>query len=671
MQFSSGPYYSPMDRESHDSQGVQPKIEKPIIPINELGVTVVEKDPVTGGHIIQNVDAAIRQGASKMQIVMSTPHTQAMGGRPKAYGKEVRENLRELQLANNVKIEGLEMPTSSMSSLSGFDPQRQSISEEKRQTDLQEVKDAIRFIGDISGGGGVDIFSQEFHRNIIDAKWNQKGKYKGLFEAYEGEDLLAKEYLVDTKTGQITGEIRHSTDFFEPVYRKADSDFMGKDVNNNEVHIQKGDFLTHDNRMIDPTKPDQLIHRVPKWSEEKKSFDIQQITWQDVVKRTGDFNKRHEQDYTPAEFAFRLQMDNKWIQQKGHSLYYTKHLRDQEKRRDAYKDALVYYEKVESSMSDEDLDTIKRQDPLFAGSPFLPSTFKKPTELIRETLASLDHDLQHMYESSAAADAQATETLMSMERMQSLEKFALKSAVKSYAEAGLFAMDETKNNRHVERPIHVGPELGWPGAYGGHPDEFIDLIKKSRKEMADDLVKDRGFSKSDAAVAAKKHISGCFDTSHLGMWINHFPKDHPRETEDERLVRFNNWYLEMVDRMQKEDVIGSIQAVDSATGAHGHLPAGQGIFPVVEAVDRLRAKGFSGFIVSEGHEEEQFTKGRLLLETWRAFGADIAGSYFAPQRTTWSDVSETYFGHSNPPPYVVGAYRPTEDWVFWSGMPLE
>jgi hypothetical protein len=334
---------------------------------------------------------------------------------------------------------------------------------------------------------------------------------------------------------------------------------------------------------------------------------------------------------------------------------------------------LEYYEKLEKKVPEEEQWRIMQQDPMFAREAFLPPKYKKPTEIIKDSLGQIEHHLKHVHEASASADAQAEEVVRTMGEVVSLKKYAKEKAIESYAEAGVSALDETRHNRNVERPIHVGPELGWPTGYGGHPEEFIELIKESRKEMAKRLIKERGYSKDEAKDISKNHIKGCFDTSHLGMWLQHFKKDHPRESEEHRLARFKNWYLEMVKKMHKEKVIGSVQAVDSATGAHGHLPPGQGILPVVEAVDYLKSKGFKGAVVSEGHEEEQFGRGRILLQTWRAFGAEIADSYFAPQAggPQWGDVAEQYFGHVNPPPYVVGTYRPTDDWVFWSGVPLE
>ncbi|MBW2964258.1 sugar phosphate isomerase/epimerase [Candidatus Woesearchaeota archaeon] len=675
MQFSNGSY-TPMDREYH-SQSMQsmdaPKLEKPILPINEIGVTVPERHPVTGGHLLQNIDANIRLGASKMQIVMTTPHTQQMGGRAKAYGKEVRESIRELIRANNVSIEGVEMPTSSMSNLSGFDMQSHRISEEKRQRDLQEVKDAIKFVGDIAGGGGVDIWSQEFNRNISDATWNTRGKWAGKFEAYEGEDKYATEYLVDQRTGQVMSEIRHSSDIHEPAFKTADRDIKGMDRKGNVVDIRKGDWVDMDGRWIDPTKPEELLHRVPEWDEQNKKFRSNPVKWEEIVDRTNKHNERYGTDMDPAEYAFQLQLQNKWIQTRGSSLFYTTRYTEELKRRDALKQSLEHYKKIEANLSEEEMWKIMREDPMMHGVPYVHGKQLKPTEIIKTQLDQIEHSLKHVHEASSAADAQADELQRTMKEVVSLKKFAKERAIASYADAGISALDETRLNPNVERPIHVGPEIGWPTGYGGHPKEFIELIKESRKEMAERLVKERGFSKDEAKTVAEKHIQGCFDTSHMGMWLEHFKKEHPHETEEHRRGRFKNWYMEMVEEMQKEKVIGSVQAVDSATGAHGHLPPGQGILPVVEAVDFLKSHGFTGAVISEGHEEEQFGQGRILLQTWRAFGSDIADSYFAAPggAPRWSDVQDTYFGHVNPPPYILGQYRPSDDWVFWSGVPLE
>ncbi len=673
MQFSSGPYYTPMDREYHDQKEDKPRLEKPILPINELGVTVPEKDPVTGGHILQNIDASIRMGASKMQIVMTQPSSSPIGGRPKAYGKEVRENIRELTRANNVTIEGVEMPTSSMYNLSGFDMQHNSMNEERRQRDLQEVKEAIKFVADIAGGGGVDIWSQEFARDIYDASWNNKdSKWKGKFESFEGEQQYATALVVDKRTGKVVN-IPKGQPIYEPIFETAAADTRGKDINGNDIMIKKGDWVTDDGRLIDPTDTEQLILRRPKWNSAKQEFEVKPMTWDEIANKTKDINSRFNKDMLPEEYAVKMQLANQWIQRKGGSLYYSNRYEDYLKSYEDLKKAKEYYKKVESQFSDEEAWRIMKEDHSLTriGGEFVSRPMKKPTELIEKELRDIEHHLKHVHEASSSQDAQAKEIEEQMNSMVSLKRYALEKSFKSYADAGIAALEETMNNRNVERPIHVGPELGWPTAYGGHPEEFIELIKNSRKEMADRLVKEKHVSQSEAKELAERHIQGCLDTGHLGMWLQHFKKEQG-ESEEQHVKRFNNWFMDMIKKMQSEGVIGSVQAVDSASGAHGHLPAGQGIFPVVEAVDYLKSHGFSGFVVSEGHEEEQFGRGRILLQTWRAFGADIADSYFSPERSArWSDVADTYFGHVNPPSYVVGDYRPTDDWVFWSGVPLE
>src|SRR3990172_3702844 len=99
-------YYTPMDRAYHtisemDKFTPKTQLEKPIIPINQLGVTIPEHDPSNRfRNVVQNVQAQIRRGVGTMQIMLQTGTESAVGGRPKAYGEEVRQALREVVAAN-------------------------------------------------------------------------------------------------------------------------------------------------------------------------------------------------------------------------------------------------------------------------------------------------------------------------------------------------------------------------------------------------------------------------------------------------------------------------------------------------------------------------------------------------------------------------------------------
>ena len=195
------PYFSPLDEGFHNTyhqSSAAPSLEKPIFSAREIGTTVAESLG-QGNNVLQNIDSAIKLGTSTMQIALMTPHTAAMGGRMKAYGKEAREQIREVAKAANIKITGVEMPTSSMNNLSGYDPRSKSVSKEAQRSSMDEVRDALHFIAEVGGGGGVDVFSQEFTRGISEA--NQWGDQKVNFAPHEGAEKEMIGQIVDTKTG--------------------------------------------------------------------------------------------------------------------------------------------------------------------------------------------------------------------------------------------------------------------------------------------------------------------------------------------------------------------------------------------------------------------------------------------------------------------------------------
>jgi len=247
---------------------------------------------------------------------------------------------------------------------------------------------------------------------------------------------------------------------------------------------------------------------------------------------------------------------------------------------------------------------------------------------------------------------------------QFFESHAREKAVEGYKKAGMIAYEEQKaRGGKLKHSLQIGPELGWPQYFGGHPDEFIDIITSSRKEMEQDLVKE-GVGAVQAKKSAEEHIKGIFDTGHLGMWLEHFRTDLPWE---KRVKEFNTWYLEQVEKLAENNMISGVQAVDTATGAHAHLPPGQGILPIKDAVSILKKKGFNGPVVSEGHEEEKFGSGRILMKAWQHFDPKLRTQYGAPG-VPFSQIHNSYVGGSYTPQYMVasvappfGEYRP------WAG----
>ncbi len=171
------------------------------------------------------------------------------------------------------------------------------------------------------------------------------------------------------------------------------------------------------------------------------------------------------------------------------------------------------------------------------------------------------------------------QALNQIERLQPLETETVRRSQESLAEAGIEAMkvQDQMGPANIKKDLYVGPEIGWPQFYGSHPKEFANMILGAREKMVEQLKK-AGYSTAEAKEEARTHIKGVLDTSHLGMWLQNFHTELPW---DERVKKFKKWYGEQIEWLadvnKKEQIIGGIQAVDSAGAGHGHLPAGQGI----------------------------------------------------------------------------------------------
>jgi len=687
-------YLSALDRPTYGGppqatggQGSLGNLEDPIITVGELGVTVPEHDQRTGGHIVQTVQAAIRSGAKDLQLMMMTPHTSAMGGRPKAYGKEVRQAIKEVAKAGGVNIKGLEMPTSSMSAMSGFDSQRGQITEKHRQEAMEEVRDALNFMADISDGGGVDIFSQEFPRTIFDEKWNEDVTYMEngerkttkMFEEYVGEGERAVKHLVDNRTGQLIQGIAMDKVISYPIWKKVEegNKYIDRDTGK-EVVAKKLTFVDYENRKV------EYADRVPEWDDVKKEFKLRKMKIENFSEEAEILTKIRREEFKADGKPFDEKLDGLepheaffvgtlkaqeaiargWMQNYGRNISETKE--ELGRMRKAY----LLQKRIEDNATDSEKKFMMQTGGgTIAGIHIPGGEAQLPSQLLLKEMERRRRDLRGSIEMAKGQQQTAEDYRLQQQNIRSAEKYAKQKSIESYADLGLFAYQETKN-RDLSKPLYVGPEIGWPGSWGGHPKEFVELIIKSREKLVEHLQAREGLTKREAKEAARQHVAGCFDTGHMGMWLQKFRR-LPEENEQERIKKFNSWYMDMTDYLVKKEVVGHIQAVDSMTGAHGHLPPGQGIFPVKDAVLKFKEFGWKGWIVSEGHEEEKFGANRILTKTWETFGSPVtrSGLYGAPQR--WADVSGGYQGNTYPPYFITQSYVPVNDFKLWSEVQLE
>ncbi len=633
-------YYTPMDRGYHERIELEPArpeaaLEQPVVPIAQIGQTVPEHDP-TGRfkNVIQNVQAAIRGGTGNIQLVFQTPLENPIGGRPKGYGEEVRRAIKEVAMANEVLFTGMEMPTS-LSNLSGWDPQRNIVDEEKRQRDLDEVKEMIKFAAEVGQGGGVDVLSWEYDRPIHRAHWWKPGsKEEKAFERLAKEEKTKEDIrFVDIRSGQV-----------------------------GSIPIREGIpmFITKDK--FEPIDP--MVGKPVLWKYE--DFEAYAKSGKAPYKEVQELIKRHF-------------LDEQLKVAKSQQGYY----------KERYEDATDA--ERQSGMIVKDLKE--------GGEPPPEILRKLPEEVREDKNKQIKHfeDKQKFYHDlaesfRAGVEEQKRIEVQTLERIQSwkpMEEVAVKKSQQSYAEAAITAMQiqDRMGPKNIKHDLYIGPEIGWPQFYGSHPKEFVDMIRGSREIMVKMLTnsgeykgkyKEFGLkepmTRSEAEEEAKRHIKGMLDTSHMGMWLQNF---HPEMPWDKRVKEFTKWYKDQIEWLaevnKKEQIIGGIQAVDSAGAAHGHLPPGQGILPVKEAVEILRQKGgFTGYLTSEGHEEERFGEGRILLKTWQHFNAPIATRYgpgVPVQR--WGDIQHAYFGRTYSPMFMFGSYAPSNEFKLWSEVPLE
>jgi len=673
-------------------------IEEPIIPISELGTTAIDVDG-RGMNILQNLDKSIRMGAKKIQLIISGGGQGSPSMLASSYGKEVRQEVREKIKSTGAELTGVELSPSRVSGLAGFNQQQGTINEEQRQNDIRQVKYAIKFAADIAGGGGVDIWSNEFQRTIFDADWNKKGPGPNgkLFFDNNQEELKdldhaqITKYLINERTGELVRGSVVRTDGITYVidYQTAgDRGLVGKHDKRLGRALKDDDYVDVEGNYVDRYDPTEVGKLIPNFEKDNpKQFKVREMRWSEVEKETAKFNGLHpDKHLRTEEMAYRLNLLTQIANSRGLASYYDfMGVQKQIEGGDKLVQERDFVKRLEEGMTAEEKKKWVEEKvnelagPItHRGQTSVSESLKKellkktPTELMNYQIKEWEDQLAGNQQLIASYRQQEKQLLREWKEVVTVEEYAKKKVFDSYAQAGKYAWQVTKEEK-LKKPVYVGPEIGFAGqSYGGHPDEFIEVVKSSREEMAKRLMKEEGMAESSAKETAKKHIKGMLDTAHLTMWYKHFVQK-PGETEEQKIKRFNEWTNDQVKKMVKEDVVGGVQIVDSITGEHAHLPPGQGLFDTPGMIKAMKEEGWDGPIVSEGHEEEQFQQGRILTETWRAFGSPVT-SVLPGQPgglNTWRGMQHSYFGYRTPHTYIVGAYSPSNDWQLWSEVPFE
>jgi len=395
---------------------------------------------------------------------------------------------------------------------------------------------------------------------------------------------------------------------------------------------------------------------------------------------------------------------------RGWALQYGADIEREQETLEKLKKVREYYEKLDASLPEDEKWKIMKQDTLLnrMTEGLLPPETKDPIKFIDEKIKDTKKRINFASESSSGQELQARDTAETMRHLITPDKYVRQHGIRGYAESGIKAMELTKDPK---KPLYLAMENIFPERFGGHPQELKYLVKLARERMVDMLTEKKlewmesdknyfktdqhklyednptfkpglnpfyqpGISKDKAMKLAQDHIKATFDTGHANMWRKYYQQD-PRKSRDQNEANYKKWYLEQVESLAKDGIIGNVHLSDNFGYQDDHLAPGQGNAPIKDFVKILKKHGYKGAWTVEPGADASTDQGDFwgLMKTWRHFGAPIYGEG-GPTRMgapagNFSDVQNSYFGKSYSPYFIFGSYAPSNDWQLWSQIPFE
>ncbi len=598
------------------------------------------------GDVAEGLKAQIFLGASLVELgftgVNKTQGKQAPS--PETYGKDEREEMRQLARINEVEISVHATP--SLGSLSGFDGQR-GFSKQAAQQHVDEVKRAIEFAADVAGGGPVVVHTGEFPRPLFNVEETGEHPFKAPvpsadhikegdrhpFQLYKGESQQSPEYLVDSQTGQIIDAVNRDEKIYSPEYER-------------EVKDPKT------GKLLPLYKVDPATGEIKLKEETFENF-AKQDKYKDI-KDNGiialDFFKKQKE--TELERA-RGQADEYEILHNNAKEGYEKVAKRLDSFKEMKKEIDQNYDKETAERKWGELAISTKND--FG----LPESVD-PIEHLEKQQQELLKKMNYGAETALAARKQIAEADKQIGRVQTIKEYGIKSSAESFADAAMYAYEIEKRD-HLEKPLFVAPEAWLPEMYGSHPKEMKELILASRTQMQERLI-ERGLAsnQSEAKKIAAEHIKGTFDIGHLNNWRKHF------QGSDED---FNKWVVKNMGELFKEGIMDNVHISDNFGYHDEHLRPGEGNAPIKEFLKELEKQGYKGHIIAEPGGQKQ---GQFHTPWTSALGMNASPIYRIDATSrSWTDVQGSYFGRTSAPSYIVGDFAPSKEWTLWSQLPLE
>jgi len=712
-------YFNSMEPESYGMKADnKPDVN---LGIQDIGMSV----PM--GIAAQNVAgiySKIRMGAGKLEIQFPGYR---VGNRnqqtPEMLGEDQRQALREMQMANEVRFNT--HASFGLMGMMGRD-ERGNFSTYGAYQDLFELKRAIDFQADM-GGGSVVMHSGEFERPMTDMYIDDETHTRNLSRDESGRLMIrqahtqefdAKFDIMDARTSQKMETVQKDRLVAYPDWLVAKKDFEGVDNEGNRILIKQGEYIDYENRKI-VSPYDARKGRVPKYDAETGRFEVKRRHFDYFKEEAHDHNEWFKREHGrepnfyekwyPEEAFLRATLETQAGHARGWALQFGEKAEREIDILNKLEKAKQFYGELDKNIPPENKWKMMRQVGMFGGEMegIIPHESKHTLEIINDTIKRYRRELEYSRQSSASQEQQAEDTDETARNLITPIKRLEQNGVRMYAEAGIHALRRTTDPNN---PVVVAIENLFPERFGGHLEELKWIITKSRERMVDMLTSPKvqmgvsrmptemneeklnaafepgskgmlqenpfymGINREEAEKIAARHIKATLDTGHLNMWKKFWQED-PKLTKEQNDAKFKSWYLNQVESLARDGMVGNVHLADNYGFQDDHLSPGQGNAPIKEAVEILKRYGYDKAITVEPGADAttDLSDFHGLMKTWRLFGSTVygmgAGSPQVPQR--WQDVQYSYFGQNRPPYFVFGGYAPSNDWTLWSAVPME
>lgn len=625
-------YYSPMEKETWP----------------DVGSTVHEQ---AEGKFTTSVAAKARMGVVDLDLQLGANDIRGQTGTG-SYGKEARAELKKLAELEDLHISSIHAPImqGGINNLSGYAGEN-GFQEEARQQSLKDMQAVIDFASDVSTDKkpmALTVHIGEFPRDIMEVG-------KGEFEKAPG--AVRRVSVTNSESGKI---------FSLPIDQK---------LNIVKMEDKPGqENIPPEQREKEPV--------MKSWTFDMFKDEVNELNQQfqgDKKKMLQELNRRYAPGDPEKNPIF--EPDETDLINKPEIIFLRAHVAAEARS------AFAEYKRWEAE-ANRLRGTLVRAREEYGDNP---------SEDQKQHLAELEAEMRWRSDTAINAERKWADASRQVTHFVPTKEEGLKRSGDSLGVSAVMAWEDCQE-KGLKNPIAIAPENIDVGAFGSHPDEMIELVEAGRKAFVQRLTRpeiEDPSGKIDPETGEVRRIENPFyheefagpggikkakkiandfikvtlDTQHLGLWKENF-KRKQGETEMQRRKRFDDWFLGQTRKLAEKGIIGNVHVVDGISSMT-HLPAGQGILPVAEAVsvirDTLRAKGMDiPSMVSEGHSEGP---ARQVTETWRATGKSVyshAGTY------NWSDIQDLRPGATYSPTYLFGELAThREDFTSWSEVPLE